>query len=477
MKRKIKFAAIVALLITAVLVLVSCFEKDGEGSTYGLEFRLNDDEEGYTLVGIGECTESEITVDAYKGLPVTRIGAAALSYSSAIRKVTLGESVLEIEEHAFSNCRYLSDITLPENLSEIGNYAFRNCASLESINLPESVSEIADGTFMGCSRLKSVSLPAVRCIHKEAFRDCEALETVVFSDNLYTVEELSFSGCNSLRELVTPVSLVEIGDSAFFGCKGLEKIVLSEYVLSIGNKAFSNCTALEEISVHADNEIYRVISGALCTADGKELIQYPLGNAQTSFTVPESVRKIHSRAFSSAPTLKSVSLSKTETVGYEAFFAMPALAEVDFGMGLTFIDENAFAFCDRLLEVVLPDSLKEIGKSAFWSCDALSFADLGDGVEVMGEHAFMNCISLRTLIFPVSLTSIGEYAFWECTAMKTSYYTGSLSDFIKLSENAIGMGNYGLGNSKICMYSETAPDKSSYSYYWYWGENGEPVMW
>ena len=53
------------------------FEDGIENSTSGLEFELNADGESYTIVGIGNCTETDIFISGYNGLPVVAIGYEA----------------------------------------------------------------------------------------------------------------------------------------------------------------------------------------------------------------------------------------------------------------------------------------------------------------------------------------------------------------------------------------------------------------
>ena len=78
--------------------------------------------------------------------------------------------------------------------------------------------------------------------------------------------------------------------------------------------------------------------------------------------------------------------------------------------GVVEIGDEAFAFCDGLLSVTLPSTLKRIGKSAFQECVNLSKINLPQGIEEIGEAAFCNCLALPTPTVGCGVL-LGELAF------------------------------------------------------------------
>ena len=78
----------------------------------GLNYRLNDDGEGYTVIGFGECRDKNLVIPStYKDLPVTAIGENAFKYSWDIKlnSVTIPDTVSVIQSSAFSG-QYLTNI-------------------------------------------------------------------------------------------------------------------------------------------------------------------------------------------------------------------------------------------------------------------------------------------------------------------------------------------------------------------------------
>lgn len=67
-------------------------------------------------------------------------------------------SVVTIENDAFSRCISLISVTLPNSVKEIAERAFYECFSLSSISLPSSIEEIGADAFSYCSSLKQVQV-------------------------------------------------------------------------------------------------------------------------------------------------------------------------------------------------------------------------------------------------------------------------------------------------------------------------------
>lgn len=58
------------------------------------------------------------------------------------------------------------------------------------------------------------------------------------------------------------------------------------------------------------------------------------------------------------------------------------------------IKDEEYAFCEDLIEVVLPTTLKRIGKSAFQECVNLEKINFPTSIEEIDDAAFCNCLSL-----------------------------------------------------------------------------------
>ena len=68
---------------------------------------------------------------------VTSIGYEAFQGCTGLTNVTIGNSVTSIEPHAFCDCTGLTSITIPNNVTKIGSFAFDYCTSLKELYIED----------------------------------------------------------------------------------------------------------------------------------------------------------------------------------------------------------------------------------------------------------------------------------------------------------------------------------------------------
>ena len=78
------------------------------------------------------------------------------AYADQITKVVIEEGIHDIGQMAFYQLPNLTEVVLADSVVEIRNYAFKNCKALTTINL-EVVEVICEGAFYGCSALENIS--------------------------------------------------------------------------------------------------------------------------------------------------------------------------------------------------------------------------------------------------------------------------------------------------------------------------------
>lgn len=188
------------------------------------------------------CADGSITITAYTGSgntavvpasisghPVTKIAHCAFIYRDNLTKITIPDSVLEIEMEAFQGCINLKSITLPSRLTRIETGLFKGCKALTDVAIPEGVASIGLNAFAACRNLSSTTLPT-------------ALTDLGWN---------SFVSCTSLADIIIPHKVERIGMGAFSGCKNLKSITVQNRDTVIGENAFSGC---EQLTVYAPSQ-------------------------------------------------------------------------------------------------------------------------------------------------------------------------------------------------------------------------------
>ena len=111
--------------------------------------------------------------------------------------------------------------------------------------------------------------------------------------------------------------------------------------------------------------------------------------------IPDSVIRIGSGAFYGCESLESIILpSGVYTINMNVFNSCINLKTIE-ALGVTGIDEDAFATCVSLERVSLSDDLDYIGDGAFYDCPNLHKLVIRDSQDLwIGDTAFEGCDSL-----------------------------------------------------------------------------------
>jgi len=268
-----------------------------------------------------------------------------------------------------------------------------------------------------------------------------SLTSVTIPNSVTSIEQEAFSNCSSLTSVTIPNSVTNIGGGAFWGCTSLTSVTIPDNVTSIGEGAFSNCTGLTAINVDAGNTAYISDNGILYNINKTNLIQYPAGKAETTFSIPRSVTSIEMYAFRSCPSLTGVTIGNGVTsIGRGAFYSCKSLKNVTIPDSVTSIGDSAFYFCNRLTSVTIPNSVSSIGEYAFAN-SGLTSVIIPNGVTSIGNSAFSGCFSLTSVTFEngsnIQDTDFGKYAFPEGVyseggnSLKTAYSKGKAGTYTR----------------------------------------------
>ncbi|MBQ7597226.1 MAG: leucine-rich repeat domain-containing protein [Clostridia bacterium] len=324
----------------------------------------------------------------------------------------------------------IESIVISKGVTSIGSYAFSGCSSLKSVDISDSVTTIGEGAFYLCKSLTNITIPdSVNSIYTIAFMSCYDLSSVKIGNGVKCIESQAFSNCTSLSTVKLGNSLNSIGGYAFEDCRSIKNISIPNSVMSIDIGAFQGCTSLESILVNEGNLYYLTDdSGCLYNKDKTLLVQYPIGNDRTKYTIPDSVNEIDFYAFSECSSL----------------------TQVDIGNGVTIISPDAFSRCDSLSSVTFGEKVQFIGENAFYGCSSLAAVDLPAAVKEIESLSFPD-IALKDITIRSRKCSIAEDAISLNATIHG--YTGSSAEALA---KAYGYSFVSLGSLPECKHNVEA---------------------
>ena len=143
---------------------------------------------------------------------------------------------------------------------------------------------------------------------------------VTVSNGVTSIGNYAFQNCTNLTSVDIPNGVTSIGGSAFCDCTNLTSVTIPDSVTSIGKEAFGGCGNLTSINVDNNNTYYSSLDGVLFNATKSEILQYPIGKTQTTYTIPNGVTSIGGNAFRKCTNLTSVTIPESVTsIGGWAF--------------------------------------------------------------------------------------------------------------------------------------------------------------
>ena len=325
MKKFLLFLSVFALLAVGkasaatgdvITGYVTHIDKSGTSHSVEMLFQISDqtnkfvriygykNEEGYhsSLSLYAGYYEGEIIVPEKIGdYTVRSVGGNA--FYDVKGKVTLPESVTEIEDYAFYQYLYNGyELALPSKVRSIGRMGF------------------------AYSRIKGISLPnTIKNIEDYAFYDTK-LEELVLPNSLYNVGKEIVGRCKSLVRLD-----VESGGANYYSPAGSNVVMdTKQYTIVAGCKSSKIPEETRRIAAH---------------------VFYEINLTNPIITIPESVGLIGEEAFAFSNVNKLIVKSKTLEIQEHAFYDCNSLEHIYvYGNNVT-IGPNAFRNCTKLIDM------------------------------------------------------------------------------------------------------------------------------
>lgn len=222
--------------------------------------------------------------------------------------------------------------------------------------------------------------------------DQQIMETLIIPDkvgdiDITCISSESFANMDMLKEVILPESIHMIERGAFQNCHFLQKVHMPSGNVVIQENAFSGTMALETDCYHVS-----YLGNILIKADT---------SLQDEYEIQEGTVSISDEAFAKCEKLTKI--------------VIPDSVEI--------IGMHAFSECRALKEVIMPEHLMLLGCGAFRKCHSLTAVNIPEGIRRLDRGVFQDCTALQEIHLPTSIVSIGFDTFINSGIMRM-YETG-----------------------------------------------------
>ena len=257
-------------------------------------------------------------------------------------------------------------------------------------------------------------------------------DTVIIPETVQKIGNYVFMNCEKIKNINLPSNLKSIGKTCFQGCISLTGLFIPQSVESIGGGIFGDCDALQSVEIEDENNNFIFKDGILYDVKNGILVSAVNSLIPEKVIVDECTKTIDYSAFADCNNLYEIEIPQgVVNIGEKAFARLDNLKNIDIPDSVTNITTLAFYRCNGLVSVQVPGSVTAIKNGTFRECNNLKKVILNEGVAKIEGSAFVFCSSLEQIKLPQSLMSIGSGAFDNCTSLIS----------VELPDNAIISSN------------------------------------
>lgn len=306
-------------------------------------------------------------------------------------------------------------LTIPENVTVVAEGAFDACWQIVKVSLPNTLVEIQTNAFRECRRLVEVYDGSdVELIQQEDVSSSNNGGIARYALNLYGNSHLTLSSGTTLEEV----------SGGYLFCTGT---LNDKNTYLIGASGNDRDLVLPVYTAGGTSKEYSVYQYAFSQTDVLSL------SVEAGAQINEIGRLAFYECASLASVSLEVSNGGyVKAIGYSAFTRNTALTALTLPDTLQTIDQYAFNGCANLGgSITVAASVTSIGANAFGGCEKLENVVFEQSEEAgaaltINRGAFNGCAALTVLILPEQLTSIYPQAFTDCANLSTVYFSAQV---------------------------------------------------
>ena len=406
--------------------------------------------------------ESIVIPSEIDGKKVTVIGSSAFYGFKSLKNIEIPDGITSIENYAFCQCWSITSLSVPESVTSIGTGAFRFCGDLKEIKLPSNLTVLSDSLFGADANLEYIT-----------FGDAEKTDTVIIPETVQKMGNYVFMNCEKIKNIKLPSNLKSIGKTCFQGCISLTGLFIPQSVESIGGGIFGDCDALQSVEIEDENNNFIFKDGILYDVKNGILVSAVNSLIPEKVIVDECTKTIDYSAFADCNNLYEIEIPQgVVNIGEKAFARLDHLKNIDIPDSVTNITTLAFYRCNGLVSVQVPGSVTAIKNGTFRECNNLKKVILNEGITGIEQYAFYDCELLEEISIPGTVTTVGNSAFYRCKNLKnieipegvtkidgSAFIFCSSLEQIKLPQSLVSIGSGAFDNC-TSLISVELPDNA-----------------
>ena len=379
---------------------------------------------------------------------------------TAVGGIVIPNSVTTIKEKAFYGCVNLTSINIPNSVTSLESSVFSECISLFSISVPNSVTTIGSHAFSGIpnvvySGTATGSPWGAMCVNGYMHGD------FVYTDSQRTA--LVACKRTAVGAITIPNSVTNIGQCAFYNCTGLTSVYCKASTPpTLGEPVFEPVVDTLYVPANAVNTYknsnwkdYFTYIYAICVVtfedqSGNEISQQ-LVLSGDSVIAPE-MPDIYGYTFTGwDKDLSNVTEDMVVTAQYTRDAIDGLYYIYDQTQGTATLDREGNSYA-RMTKLEVPDkvyyrgtmfTVTAVGTQALDGCDRLAEVVIPNTVEDIQTYAFNGCSDLAHLTLGAGVRNIAAYAFNGCRRLEDiTVYADRVIDLTATSFNNVGDKSY-----------------------------------
>lgn len=401
-KRPITKAISILMTATMLFLVIACAPFTvGAAQSGSYEYEVDGD---YAEITKYKGTQSSVTIpSSLGGKTVIGIMGSAFKNNLQIQKVVMPNSIMIIDNEAFSGCKNLSEITLSDNMVLVGREAFYDTAYYNNgTNWENGVLYIGNVLIKSKAQKTNIEIKdGTQVIADYAFYERQIVKCT-FPDTLWTIGNYAFANCRQFNSDLIFSDLNQLyflGEKAFYDT-AVRNVVLPDGLTTIGQGVFESSGVISaklpaDIEYIPENMFY-------------------LSRDLESIEIPAKVKYIDNGAFAFTG-LKSITIPKSvEYIGPWAFNGSD-ISKINFPDKFIDVYADAFEQTDYYRnESNWKDGVLYAGSYAIgaeWGINSLNFKS---GTKYIAAEICYRYSSLGSVTFAPSVLGIGSKAFLDC---------------------------------------------------------------